>query len=67
MSSRAPLKNLDSNNILTNAAIENDPELDRVVKQLRSHLGSMQGNVASLRGVRRMVGGVERDLRRAKR
>ena len=37
---------------LTTAEVENDPHLAPLVKQLRSHLGSMQNNTASLKPVK---------------
>ena len=38
---------------LTNEEISKDPKLDALVKQLRPHLASMQGNVAGLEGLRK--------------
>ena len=44
---------------LTNEAIDKDEDLAPLVKQLRSHLGSMQGNVAGLAGLREELGRAE--------
>ncbi len=44
---------------LTNEAIEKDDDLGTLVKQLRSHLGSMQSNVAGLKDLRHSIGSAE--------
>jgi kinetochore protein Fta7 len=43
--------------------VENDPELAPLVKQLRSHLMSMRGNVAGLKDMRTELGRAEDALR----
>ncbi len=49
---------------LSAVATSSDPELGELVTQLRSHLGSMQSNVAGLRGVKRELGMAEAVLER---
>ena len=49
---------------LTASTLEEDPDLAPLVKQLRSHLNSMQSNVSSLQPVKRDLARVEGDLLR---
>jgi kinetochore protein Fta7 len=49
--------------VLTGQDVEDDPELVPLVKQLRSHLTSMRGNVAGLKDMRAELGRAEGALR----
>jgi kinetochore protein Fta7 len=52
------------NTALTNEVIEQDTDLAPLVKQLRSHLSSMQSNAASLTSMRTVLGQGERAMMR---
>ena len=49
---------------LTNESIEKDEDLAPLVKQLRSHLGSMQSNVAGLKDLTQVMDSAESTLLR---
>lgn len=49
--------------VLTNEVLDNNPDLAPLVKQLKSHLTSMRGNVAGLKAVRQELGLAEEALR----